>query len=83
MYAVCTETALPSLTTTIFPLRSAKVTVVGCVKPFYLEHFLVWIGWASHSLSLSLTHPLVYWEEWSELEIFEGGMVCCISVLVV
>ena len=82
MYTVCTETALPSLTTTIFPLRSAKVTVVGC-ENLSTELFLVWIGWATHSLSLSLTHPLVYWEEWSELEIFEGGMVVCVSVLVV
>ena len=82
MYTVCTETALPSLTTTIFPLRSAKVTVVG-YENLSTELFLVWIGWATHSLSLSLTHPLVYWEEWSELEIFEGGMVVCVSVLVV
>ena len=53
MYTVCTETALPSLTTTIFPLRSAKVTVVGCINPFYGT----FLGVDRVGLSLTLTLP--------------------------
>jgi hypothetical protein len=82
MYTVCTETALPSLTTTIFPLRSAKVTVVGCIKPFYGT--FLGVDRVGHSLTLTLPHsPTGVMKEWSELELFEGGMVCCVSVLVV
>ena len=82
MYTVCTETALPSLTTTIFPLRSAKVTVVRYKNPFYGT--FLGVDRVGHSLTLTLPHsPTGVMKEWSELELFEGDMVCCVSVLVV
>jgi hypothetical protein len=83
MYTVCTETALPSLTTAIFPLRSAKITVVGHINTLLLGTFLG-VDRVGHSLTLTLPHsPTGVMKEWSELELFEGGMVCCVSVLVV
>ena len=54
MYTDCTEAALPSLTTTIFPLRSAKITVVGHIKTLLLGTFL---GVDRVGLSLTLTLP--------------------------
>jgi len=56
MYKDCTEAALPSLTTTIFPLRSALGTVIGNIKTLLRLNSLVWIGWVTHSLTHSLTH---------------------------
>ena len=57
-------------------------TVIGCMQPFYgTFHGVDRVG---HSLTLTLPHsPTGATKEWSELELLEGGMVCCVSVLVV
>ena len=57
MYTDYTEAALPWLATTIFPLRSAMNTVVGCIKAFYGT----FLGVDRVGHSLTLIHSITCW----------------------
>ena len=59
------------------------VTVVGYINPFYGT--FLGVDRVGHSLTLTLPHSPYWCDEKSGVnsELFEGGMVCCVSVLVV
>ena len=87
---VCTQPQSPSQRCLSHIKPSTVSEMLSLALPLTHWLFLSPTGSFSHPLALPLTHShspsltlWCTWEEWSELEIFEGGMVVCVSVLVV